>query len=328
MDAVLNGSSAGGPSADSGAAGLARKTRAVLAADETFRPRFGSVTIYPPSTLDLNKARQVSSTMPRAKLRLGKFATVAACRWGFLHRFSTALAPALVEHVHGYAGCSTTCPNLFFTATGDLAFYTAGLGVVSTPGNASFADTWAGAVSGSPSRLGAASASYSKPFSEEPGFQRFFREHDDDVTCLAVHPSGRMVATGQTGEEPFVSIWDQETMRSRVRLRMGKGMRSVVACAFGGPGGQFLVTVCTDNDHTVMVWDWATNRKLCEANGRKGTPPQVYGVLWDSHTEVGRFATYGASHVLVSRADRRWLNESLWRRRLPSRLSLLAPGGF
>ena len=35
--------------------------------------------------------------------------------------------------------------------------------------------------------------------------------HSDDVTCIAVHPDGRTVATGQSGKHPFLCVWDAAT---------------------------------------------------------------------------------------------------------------------
>ena len=52
-----------------------------------------------------------------------------------------------------------------------------------------------------------------------PFQQRFFREHDDDIVCLAMDPKGRYVATGQVQSsksrkmKPCVKVWDAESCR-------------------------------------------------------------------------------------------------------------------
>lgn len=71
---------------------------------DTFETRFGRVTVRAPSTLDIKKAMQASATKPQAKLRL--------------------------EHIHGYYGMKNTSNNVYFTASGDVAFFAAGVGVV------------------------------------------------------------------------------------------------------------------------------------------------------------------------------------------------------
>eukprot|EP01051_Picozoa_sp_SAG22_P022434 SAG22_NODE_5370_length_1026_cov_2.165049_1_plen_104_part_00 len=35
-----------------------------------------------------------------------------------------------LEHVFGYSGLGNTAPNLFYTAAGDVVYYTAGVGIV------------------------------------------------------------------------------------------------------------------------------------------------------------------------------------------------------
>lgn len=136
-----------------------------------------------------------------------------------------------------------------------------------------------------------------KTFEDRAAPQRFFREHNDDITCLAVHPKGNLVCTGQVGAEPYALIWDPATMRVKAKLRHDRGLRSVHAAAFGGPEGRFLTTVCTDNDHSVIVWDWAVGRRMSEGPGYKGHPPQVYGVLWDPHgTSLPPYPLYRSPH--------------------------------
>ncbi len=41
--------------------------------------------------------------------------------------------------------------------------------------------------------------------------QRFFKEHTDDVLCIAVHPGGRWIATGAKGKSPKIHVWDGTT---------------------------------------------------------------------------------------------------------------------
>ena len=49
--------------------------------------------------------------------------------------------------------------------------------------------------------------------------QNFFRGHTDEVSCLAVHPNGKFVASSQVGRYPPIYIWD-----STKRLEESKSM--------------------------------------------------------------------------------------------------------
>ena len=95
-----------------------------------------------------------------------------------------------LEFVHGYSGRlpfrTTMATNTFALATGEIVY----------PASASV-------------------VVYDKVMHR----QRFFFGHDDDVTCLAVHPNGTIVASGQVGRRPPVCVWD--TARTKGRSRLG-----------------------------------------------------------------------------------------------------------
>ena len=42
--------------------------------------------------------------------------------------------------------------------------------------------------------------------------QRFHRDHTDDIISLALHPNGRIAATGETGRKPKIIIWNTDNM--------------------------------------------------------------------------------------------------------------------
>ena len=84
--------------------------------------------------------------------------------------------------------------------------------------------------------------------------QRFFREHTDDITCLAVHPTGTVVATGQMGADPCVFVWDAVTGRVLRKLG-GFHRRAVTALAFSADGN-YLATTGQDDQHSVALYDW------------------------------------------------------------------------
>jgi hypothetical protein len=102
--------------------------------------------------------------------RLCRRGVFAPSNWADVHRSvceRSAQKPEAflkLEHVFGYSGLGNTAPNLRYVRGGRVVYYTAGVGIVYDPG---------------------------------PNRQRFFVRHTDDVQCLARHPDGDTVATGQ-----------------------------------------------------------------------------------------------------------------------------------
>ncbi|MEU2062830.1 CHAT domain-containing protein [Streptomyces sp. NPDC013455] len=72
------------------------------------------------------------------------------------------------------------------------------------------------------------------------------------VVSLAVHPQGRLLATGS---RKLIRIWDVVTGRPRWERRLGGWSTMVNATAFS-PDGSRLATGSTDN--FARVWDWST----------------------------------------------------------------------
>lgn len=99
--------------------------------------------------------------------------------------------------------------------------------------------------------------------SQRNNTQQFMYEHDDDILCLAVDPSGQYCATGQVGPHPWLCIWDTCSLDCLARFRapLVKGIKCV---AFSKDGEQ-VVASGLDSDHTIAIFQW---RK--QANGEPG----------------------------------------------------------
>ena len=159
-----------------------------------------------------------------------------------------------LEHVHGYAGIYHTAPNVFYTSQGHVVFPVAAVVVC---------------------------------LDKEGNRQRFFLGHDDDVTCLCMHPGRRLAASGQVASlaaPPCCVVWDTVTLQEVCRLEFPpeahKSFTMVAAAAFS-PCGSRLAVVLGDDQHTVLVFEW--ERRTCVFRGvaRKGDPPQVAGIAWN-----------------------------------------------
>ena len=99
--------------------------------------------------------------------------------------------------------------------------------------------------------------------------QRFFLEHDDDVTAVAVHPTLDIVASGQLCRKAFVLLYDvtstnDEGISFINELNLGNNTRGVKCLDFSPDGAQ-LLSVAADPYHTVTIWDWKRGIKLVSA---------------------------------------------------------------
>ena len=134
--------------------------------------------------------------------------------------------------------------------------------------------------------------------------RRLFREHDDDILCLAVDPRGRYVATGQIQSskhkkrKPCVNIWDAESCRPICTL--GKfHKRAVEAVAFSADG-KWCGSVGADNEHSVALWgsrtgQWSDGKLLTTCRGDPGKT--LFVAFAGDKSGKFDFVTGGVSHM-------------------------------
>ncbi|XP_067301367.1 echinoderm microtubule-associated protein-like 3 isoform X1 [Pseudorasbora parva] len=132
--------------------------------------------------------------------------------------------------------------------------------------------------------------------------QRHYRKHTDCVRCLAIHPDKVRVASGQTAGvdkdgkplQPFVHIWDSNTLVTLQQIGLGTFERGVGAVAFSNSdNGTFLCVIDDSNEHMLSVWDWNKNIKHVEV---KSTNEAVLAVDF-SPTDTSNIVSSGKSHV-------------------------------
>lgn len=182
---------------------------------------------------------------------------------GALITRSAQMPQASVEltRVLGYNGTGkhNRSPNLFSLSDGRILFCTAGVAVLEDL---------------------------------KTGAQSFYRGHDNDIVCVAMHPSGDMVATGQCGTaggaSARLSVWEIKSLNEVARVgrvldeKVGDGVAtrpfytgSLCAAAFG-PDGRLLIGVGKDEQHLVGVWDWRKGELVAKAPGMVARPLGVH----------------------------------------------------
>ena len=112
--------------------------------------------------------------------------------------------------------------------------------------------------------------------------QRFYQGHCAEVTCLALNPSGRIVATGD--KTSMIHIWDALTLEC-LDTFSGIVKQGIQHIAFA-PNGESIVTVGLDLDRTVCIHETSTGELISSAKGLV-SPNNVMGLAYSSSgTEI------------------------------------------
>jgi len=152
--------------------------------------------------------------------------------------------------------------------------------------------------------------------------QKFFRGHDDDITCISIEPTNSSVCRGASGQlgggkGACIMVWTVGTQRLLYRCGLGFFERQVQAVQFcgssDGNGGhcKYLIGIGGDNSQTIGIFDLKAVSALDPTNNVKsfeptsplliascgmapGVPPTVASVCWrpgDANDGGGCFVT-------------------------------------
>jgi microtubule-associated protein-like 6 len=90
--------------------------------------------------------------------------------------------------------------------------------------------------------------------------QRIFTGHKDDITCLAVHPNGKHVATVDCEDNSNLLVWNStdHSIQYAEKILKSHGASDVVFSL----DGKLVCVVSTDIHHTVSVHNWATKEEI------------------------------------------------------------------
>ncbi|XP_044008324.1 echinoderm microtubule-associated protein-like CG42247 isoform X1 [Aphidius gifuensis] len=133
-----------------------------------------------------------------------------------------------LEWVYGYRGTDTR-RNLWVLPSGELLYYVAAVAVL---------------------------------FDREENSQRHYVGHTEDITCMEVHPSRELVASGQKAgrhrkAQPHVRIWSTETLLTLYVFGMTEFQMGVSALAFSQlNGGSYVLVVDAGREAILSVWQW------------------------------------------------------------------------
>lgn len=128
-----------------------------------------------------------------------------------------------------------------YTASGKVLYHTAGVGIVLDP---------------------------------VTNTQKHFMGHNNDIFCLALHPNGKFVATGQVANGgigvaqrgPRLCIWDADTLEEITTFvaPLTQGIKNLTF----SQDGRLLAASAQDDEHMIAIYDWqAKPSKVGQAVG-------------------------------------------------------------
>jgi WD40 repeat protein len=129
--------------------------------------------------------------------------------------------------------------------------------------------------------------------------QQFCAEHVDTVSSLAVHPNGTIIATGEVGKRPRMTVWSAGA-GSRVKVHRvlhGFHRGGVSQLAFS-PDGTRLASVGCDDTHSIAMYEWA----------RAGVRETAEGV--DDVEDGGRALRWSAQNTTLAVFALCWRDDS------------------
>jgi WD40 repeat protein/Ca2+-binding EF-hand superfamily protein len=161
-----------------------------------------------------------------------------------------------LEWVHGYFAAGTR-NAVQYTVFGDIIFPAACVGAV---------------------------------MSSERHEQKFMMAHTSAIGCIAMHPAGKVCASGDAGgNRPTICLWDVGTCQVLCQLS-GFHQKSVTSVAFS-PSGRQLASIGADRYHSIAVYDWQLRRLLYTCKSKEEA---VLGLIFRDEEE---FMTCGVDHI-------------------------------
>jgi WD40 repeat protein/Ca2+-binding EF-hand superfamily protein len=136
-------------------------------------------------------------------------------------------------------------------------------------------------------------ATFAVIFDTESKSQSYYQGHVHEITALAVHPSGNIIATADVDSN--IHIWNYTT-KTCLTIIKGISAGGIKLLAFS-PSGNHIASVGRDQDHTVAIYDTSSSEMLSSAKGISH-PNDVYDMSYSNNgTEIALAG--GSGHLLI-----------------------------
>ena len=149
--------------------------------------------------------------------------------------------------------------------------------------------------------------------------QRFYAAHDAAVKCMALHPRGVLLASGQAGDAsrasvenaggagaPHICVWQPDGLET-VALLSSLHRAGVCELAFS-PDGEQLASIGADAEHTLGLWDWRRGTLLASCRCSEVAQGAIFGLAFSpmgggAAGGGSLIATCGAQHLALWQQD-------------------------
>ena len=122
--------------------------------------------------------------------------------------------------------------------------------------------------------------------------QEFYQGHSDEISCMALHPTGTIIATADTNS--YIHIWKVSTMACQCIIK-GISTHGIQHLAFS-PSGERIASIGCDPDHTIAIYDTTTGEIVSSAKGLP-SPNNVNDIAYsDNGTEI---AAVGKNEIKI-----------------------------
>ena len=119
-------------------------------------------------------------------------------------------------------------------------------------------------------------------------------EHDNDITCLAVHPDGHIIGTGEIGKKPKIVLWDANT---GVTIRILRHHTNGISSLCFSLSGNLLISIGMDVDRCLAVHNIHTGALVGKAKAGRGVELLTLTVGYGDSSDAEKFVTGGKGHI-------------------------------
>ncbi|KRX10889.1 WD40-repeat-containing domain [Pseudocohnilembus persalinus] len=139
----------------------------------------------------------------------------------------------------------------------------------------------------------------------DPHKQDFLREHDDSITTLAIGNLGKLIASGQKGDNSDVIIWDFEQRKPLFKL--SEHDWEVVTVQFSHDD-KLLFSAGNPQDKKIFIWDTTNGFIVASCLAQ---PERIQCMSWGGYakdikgrdTNLYQFATSGSTKICLWKLD-------------------------
>ena len=123
--------------------------------------------------------------------------------------------------------------------------------------------------------------------------QKFYEGHSNKISCMAIHPSRKIVATGEGADSPQIHVWSVLTRAPKAIIQTNHGA-GIINMAFSRCGS-LLVSIGVDKYLSLQVTDWRSEEIVAFRNT---SPSYIVDVVVNPYNKY-EFATCGNHLVQI-----------------------------